>query len=68
MTQHPSVNVCPMCGLLIGNRDLHDAWHVKGHAKEQHILSAVSDNRSATDDMQGFVLNTYERLAALENG
>ena len=68
MTQHPSVTVCPMCGLLVGNQDLHDAYHVAYHAGEQHILTSINDLSVTADDMQGFVLGTYERLAALENG
>jgi len=68
MTQHPSVNVCPMCGLLVGNQDLHDAWHVAYHEHDRDILAALDEACGAMDHLCTVQDIDGERLAALENG
>ena len=65
MTQHPSVNVCPMCGLLVGNQDLHDAWHVSYHEHDRHMISVVEQASGAVDalgdvvDLHGEIIREW---------
>lgn len=64
---HPSVNVCPMCGALFGNADLHDAWHVKLYDHDRTVLAALDEAIGAVESMSVVQDIDGERLADLEN-
>ena len=65
--QHPSVTACTMCGALVGNSDLHDAWHVKLHDHDQLVLSAIDETVGALSSISTLQDIDSERLAELED-
>ena len=62
MTSHPSVTVCEMCGLLIGDRDIHNAWHVKLHDHDVNVLSAIDAAAGAIESVSTLQDIDGERL------
>ena len=66
MSKHPSMTSCEMCGILLADRDLHNAWHVKLADHDAAVLDAVDaavgsmESISEVQDIDG------ERIAALE--
>ena len=60
------MTTCEMCGVLIGDRDLHNAFHVRLADHDADVLGAVDaavgslESISLLQDIDG------ERLAALE--
>ncbi len=49
MSKHPSVTVCEMCGVLIGDRDLHNAFHVKLADHDRNVLAVIDQNVDAVN-------------------
>lgn len=68
---HPSVNVCPMCGALVGNslehQTAHDRFHVAMHDHDRTVLAALDEAIGAVESMSVVQDIDGERLADLEN-
>ena len=67
MSQHPSVTTCTMCGALVGDQDLHDAWHVKLHDHDRTVLSCLDECTGALESISTLQDIDSERLAELED-
>ena len=66
MSQHPSVTTCTMCGALVGDSDLHDAWNVKLHDHDALVLGAIDECCGALESVATLQDIDSERLAELE--
>ena len=64
--QHPSVTTCGMCGALVGDHDLHDAWHVKLHDHDTTVLSCLDEACGSLEAISLLQDIDGERLAELE--
>ena len=67
MSKHPSVTVCEMCGVLIGDRDLHNAFHVKLADHDRDVLSAIDETCGALGSISTLQDIDGERLSAVED-
>jgi hypothetical protein len=52
---HPSVNVCAMCGALvgIGNQDDHDRWHVRWHDFDVAVIETLAQAEAVIGQLVG---------------
>ena len=64
---HPSVTTCEMCGALVGNRDLHNAFHVKLADHDRNVLAAIDETAGALGSISTLQDIDGERLDALED-
>ena len=67
MSRHPSMfEICEMCGALIGDRDLHGAFHVKLHDHDTTVLAAIDEACGALEHVATLQDLDGERLAVVE--
>jgi hypothetical protein len=52
---HPSVNVCAMCGALVGNQEDHDRWHVRWHDFDVAVIETLAQAESVINQLVGRV-------------
>lgn len=64
---HPSVNVCAMCGSLVGDQDAHDRFHVVMHNHDKTVLAALDEALGALESISLLQDIDGERLADLED-
>ena len=67
MSRHPSVTACEMCGVLISDRDLHNAFHVKMADHDRNVLAAIDATAGALESVSTLQDLDGERLAAVES-
>ena len=67
MSKHPSVETCEMCGLLIGDRERHEIWHVRLHDHDANVLSAIDETCGALGSISTLQDIDGERLSAVED-
>jgi hypothetical protein len=52
---HPSVNVCAMCGALVGNQEDHDRWHVRWHDFDVAVIDTLAQAETVISQLVGRV-------------
>jgi len=64
---HPSVNVCAMCGALVGDELKHRAFHMVTDASATACLSALNQMTDSLGQLSEAIVNDHNLLTAFIN-